>query len=133
MEDQDKTHWEKYKWWYISTGALLLAGITLVVVRSHQGTAGNVRIIGRSTAGNVRIIGRSSSVHIGDNVYNLSATTGVEYGGFMTRCVETGEVFSSQIRAAIAYDISPTSLSNHLNGRTPHVNGYTFERIMLAD
>jgi DNA endonuclease I-HmuI-like, NUMOD-like domain len=49
--------------------------------------------------------------------------------GNMVRCIETGEVFASQNRAAKVMGIKASNLCSHLNGRHPHAGGYHFERI----
>ena len=49
--------------------------------------------------------------------------------GNLIRCVETGEVFASQQRAAEVLDVNPGNLSRHLNGKLASVNGKTFELI----
>ena len=45
------------------------------------------------------------------------------------RCVETGEVYESLSAAAYAVGCTRGTMSNHLNGRFPHVRGKHFERI----
>lgn len=47
------------------------------------------------------------------------------------RCLDTGEVFASQNRAAAANDISANNLSRHLRGHSDSVKGLRFERIEL--
>lgn len=49
--------------------------------------------------------------------------------GNVIRCIETGEVFASQGRTASLLDIDPSALSKHLRGKSPHVNGLTFENL----
>jgi hypothetical protein len=51
---------------------------------------------------------------------------------WVVRCKETGEIFTSQKSAAIEMGLSPSHLSNHLNGIREHVDGNHFERICLA-
>ena len=47
--------------------------------------------------------------------------------GNVIKCVETGEVFASQNRAAAAYGISAKALRNSLRGLKETAGGYHFE------
>jgi hypothetical protein len=49
--------------------------------------------------------------------------------GNLTQCIETDEVFASQSRAADIMGIARPNLVSHLNGKLPHVGGYTFKRL----
>lgn len=49
--------------------------------------------------------------------------------GNIIKCVETGEVFASQNRAADALGVSKTALGKHLKGFADSANGYHFELI----
>lgn len=49
--------------------------------------------------------------------------------GNVIRCIETGETFASQNRTASANGIDAGSLSKHLRGLLPNVNGLTFEEL----
>ena len=51
---------------------------------------------------------------------------------WVVRCLETGNIFTSQNAAADAMGLSATNLSQHLNGVQDSVNGFTFERICMA-
>jgi hypothetical protein len=45
------------------------------------------------------------------------------------RCVDTGEVFPSQIAAALAHGTRPSNLSDHLKGKSITVGGRTYEYV----
>ena len=62
------------------------------------------------------------------NVYNV-ALTRRGHPGFIVKCIETGETFASQGRAAEACGISSAALSQHLNGMKAHAQGLHFERL----
>lgn len=65
-------------------------------------------------------------------VNNMEQTTVLVrrgHPGNIIKCVQTGELFASQNRAAEALDISRSNLSEHLNGFQPAVSGYTFEKM----
>jgi hypothetical protein len=51
---------------------------------------------------------------------------------WVVRCLETGEIFSSQRAAAMFKGISATDLSTHLNGMHENANGLHFERLFLS-
>jgi hypothetical protein len=52
--------------------------------------------------------------------------------GYMVQRIEDGLVWVSQKQAAIAVEVDPSRMSNHLNGRTPQINGEHFARVQLA-
>ena len=58
---------------------------------------------------------------------NYTQTKG--HPGFLTRCVETGDLFATQQEAATAFSIQPSVLSSHLNSGTPLREGLHFERV----
>lgn len=49
--------------------------------------------------------------------------------GFIIKCIETGEIFASQNRAAEALGVSATAIARVLKGVNPHASGYTFEKL----
>ena len=49
--------------------------------------------------------------------------------GFVTRCLETGDIFETQGSAAEYYGIPPSILSNHLNRGVDLNEGLHFERL----
>lgn len=51
------------------------------------------------------------------------------HAGNVIRCVETGELFASQNRAASACGVNPATLSSHLKGKLENAGGYTFEKV----
>ena len=51
---------------------------------------------------------------------------------WVVRCIETGEVFSSQNKAAEVLGISKQDLSKHLNKTMDTADGLHFERICMA-
>lgn len=60
--------------------------------------------------------------------HNKTAMTGVQK---MVQCVETSEIWPSITIASRAHGISPSALSNHLNGRPGHrsVKGRHYQRV----
>lgn len=51
---------------------------------------------------------------------------------WVVRCVETGQITSSQRAMAAALGISESNISKQLNGILDHAEGYHFERICLS-
>ena len=62
---------------------------------------------------------------------HVSMTTLVRRGhpGNTIRCIQTGELFASQERAALANSVNSSGLSRHLNGQNLHAGGLTFEKL----
>jgi hypothetical protein len=52
--------------------------------------------------------------------------------GWMVRCVETGQVFTSQTAAARHVGVDASTLSKHVRGLTEHAGGYHFVRVAMA-
>ncbi|HMR72606.1 MAG TPA: helix-turn-helix domain-containing protein [Candidatus Saccharibacteria bacterium] len=52
--------------------------------------------------------------------------------GNIVKCLETGEVFASQNRAADVFGIPKSTLSKHLDGLSDHARGFHFERLAEA-
>ena len=48
--------------------------------------------------------------------------------GNLIMCDQTGVQFASQNHAAELMNLSPTNLSQHLNGKQPSVGGFTFTK-----
>ena len=73
----------------------------------------------------------SSLSDVGNTTVNIYQ--GIKgHPGFITRCIDTGEVFSSQKKAADAFGIPEGVLSGHLNGKFDEANGLHFERVFAA-
>ena len=139
-------HLEKHKWKYILGGTIVVAGITTLIVRKNLGLLGGPypRLLGGpGGSGKIAVdnTARSFSFNMfsdnaGNTTINHNAVTTIHNGargnsGFVTRCVDTGEVFSTQNAAAKAFNISPSVLSSHLNEGVPLKEGLTFERLAL--
>ena len=67
----------------------------------------------------------AKGANITTNIYNK--TKG--HPGFVTRCVETGELFETQNTAASFFEIPPSILSRHLNEGLELREGLHFERL----
>lgn len=137
-----KKHFAEHKEVYVGIGiGLTLAGITWVIVRgrntSVHGALGSDLHGGSEGFGRSVVENTTRSLSFGFNNHTTSinnAVTTIHKGsrgpsGFVTRCVETGELFETQDAAARAFDISKSVLSSHLNKGTPLKEGLHFERL----
>lgn len=140
MNEKVKQHFTKHKTKYIVVGAVVIAGITWAIVRQKShispellGTA-SPELLG--TGENVISVFAPNTHIRGDNNHiNLQQVISANRQGapsWVVRCLETGEVYSSQRSAAIANGIAESDLSRHLNGIRDLSEGLHFERICLA-
>jgi hypothetical protein len=114
--DRVKAHVSRHKVVYISAGivasAAVGAGIALVVSKQIV-IVDSFKFQWKSTTTN--------------NVTTILERRG--HPGNLVRCIQTGEVFASQNRAANLLGISTSKLSKHLRGLREDVDGFTFENL----
>lgn len=117
MSTKIKTHLKKHKEAYIVGGVV---GVVALSTGAYLGNKGivNVQLFNSGTV--------NQQLHI-DKSINILTRRG--HAGNVVKCVETGEVFASQNRASIVYDIAPSELSKHLRGLSGDVNGLHFEKL----
>ena len=130
MNEKVKAHWEKYKQTYITIGVGIAASVVVGVVVYALTKRNNPDI--------------NVDMNVGDNNHDpqqmvnlgtLNYTIKANRQGppsWVVRCVETGEVFSSQNKAADSLGIGSKDISCQLNGIKPDVNGLHFERVCIA-
>ena len=129
-----KKHFTEHKEVYIGIGiGLTLAGITWVIVRGHKpglamqtgpGTSYADPVLS-STGDASPLIFAPGAESVTTNIY-----TGKKgHPGFITRCIETGDIFSSQQKAADYFQIDTKILSQHLRGLLENAQGYHFEHV----
>lgn len=106
-----KTHLQENKKVYIASGVSLVVGAVGALAFSGGGT---------QIVDSFKLINWKSP--------HTSQTVLVRRGhpGFIIRCNQTGELFASQRRAAIANGINQGTLSSHLHGKYPDIGGLTF-------
>lgn len=124
-----KKHISDHKQMYIGVGAgagLVLAGITCVKMRGCSPWIQH--------SSNVLVQHSSNVLGKTEILNNVSYFSADRQGppSWVVRCIETGEIWASQAKAATDLDIHPANLSKHLRGSQPDVNGLTFERICMA-
>ena len=120
-----KSHLKENKKVYIAaTVGVVVGAVSVFIITRH----GNVIQTTSSRGNNVNI----------KNVLAKNVTVVTTYLEDRTnyaipvRCIETGEVFGSQNRAATLLGLNPGDLSSHLNGKYDHVKGLHFERVNEA-
>ena len=124
MNDKIKTHWEKYKQTYITVGVGVVVGVTIFIVARKTAPTLN---IGKSAV----VTDVKQFVIKGDLNYTITSNRQGS-PSWVVRCIETGDVFSSQNEAAKTLGINTSILSKQLNGLTESINGLHFERICMA-
>lgn len=129
--DKIKQHLRDNKTHYIwGSVTVVVAGITCVIVKGRCSSHRIDRGISVVADRGISVIADRSVVK--DNVFHISKHSRRGAPSWIVRCVETGEVFSSQREAAEAMGLSQSEISKHLNGLMDHVRGFTFERIAMA-
>lgn len=141
VSDRILAHFKKRKTLYISIGCVAI-GIGIAVLTGHIMKNFNSRGIPVTTSRGIPVTGEGSEFfanHQGGlftkNVTNFTQTVNAYRQGppsWVIRCLETGESFMSQNKAATAMGLSPAEISRHLNGALDDVRGYHFERICMA-
>jgi len=126
-----KKHLKKHKDLYIGIGlGIGFASITWYIMRDRHATllSGVDGLKTADVSATVRPISFFSNQKndIVQTIHNGSRGN----PGFLTRSVEYGLTFDTQGEAARAFNVSPSILSSHLNGKIPDVDGLHFERIV---
>lgn len=113
-------HFKTHGKTYLVTGGAFGAGYIL------KGRIGPdvIQTFTNSTDNVATVINRSKNVDVVIQYLNQRG-----YVANPVECVETLERWGSQAEAAMAKGISETNLSQHLNGKYPHVNGLHFIRV----
>lgn len=135
MIQKCKEHFKKHKELYIGIGiglgVVTLAGITVLIMRESRTPldAGGDWSEKAPTDSLIFSSGKTVFGDVNNNIVNTfhKGTTGNP--GFITRCIETGEVFATQGDAARAFDIPESILSKHLNYGRQLVENLHFERV----
>ena len=140
-KDQIKKHYEEYKTaYYICGGAILVVASVLItrgIMKKNLSGVLSVPDTGMLSvpSPNVQLEDSASLLFAQGN--NINQKVKVIYKGekghpgFITKCLETGDVFSSQKKAATFANTSPSNMSSHLSGLFEDVNGLHFERVVV--
>lgn len=112
-----KSHFKKHKTKYLVGGTCAVVGVTVGVYLGNKGMI-NFQLVNTGSVSQVQNI---------DNSINILTRRG--HAGNIVRCIETGETYASQNRAAEVLGLDKSILSKHLNGLKEHVNGLHFEKV----
>ena len=137
MNEVQPTRWERFKSHvkrnkkvYIFSGVGILLGIaggyTLAKLGEDSGDIYEAPVldIDNSDVGDVNVNSFNTENHIHNTTNNYG-----DYQSKIVKNLDTGEIFESQKAAAESIGVDKNSMSRHLNGEFPNLNGHTFERI----
>jgi hypothetical protein len=127
MFDRFKQHVNEHKVPYLIGAGVGIAGITYAITRgvTSQPIGHGISVTAQD---GISVLGKKVVM---SNVSYISAN---RQGppSWVTRCLESGEIYSSQALAAMHEKVDPSYLSKHLNGLMENANGKHFERICMA-
>lgn len=145
-----KEHFRKHKWKYIVGGTIVLAGVTTLILRESRAAlyAGadcpvteSADFLQTMEESRTKLVAGmdwlerapTGSFIFGDGNCNNTVTTihtGIRgNSGYVTRCIETGELFENQGVAARTFGIPESFMSKHLNHGRELQEGLHFERV----
>ena len=117
-----KDHFARNKQLYLGLGIGLAVGA--------GAGAGAMAYRTMSLNASVRMIAPVSwKPHLENNQIIVQSLERRGHPGTVVRCLETGETFASEARAASMLSVNRTTLRRHLDGLTSNVAGLTFERL----
>jgi len=127
MQREVKEHFAKYRNIYITAGIVVLGSVV---------TGFTVYSVTKTDIKPVSI----GDIHENSNVaVNLGGTLNYTIQSarkgppsWVVRCLETGQLYSSQEKASKELGINKATLSRHLNGLLDEVNHLHFERVCLS-
>jgi hypothetical protein len=128
-----REHLEKHRDIYIGIGiGAALVGITWVIVKDRKISlpSGETPSLPSGDGSGFFFFG-NGTVNFGELTTNIYEGKRGHHG-FLTRCLETGEVFKTQSSAARAFGTSNSLMSTHLNGSLCDIHGFHFERVVPA-
>lgn len=136
LTDELKSHFERNKTAYVSGGMLALAGITCFIMRGssagiqgvpESGIRGVPDGLTKVTVTPLSLFSNRMSTAV-----TVIASNRQGPPSWVVRCIETGDIFTSQRSAAAEMGIKESMLSRHLNGLLEHADGNHFERVCMA-
>jgi len=114
--EKTKAHFRTNRKIYIALGAGFVMGAVAVLVVRKDNTLCRINTSRIMSPGD-------------NNLVTVIEREGRGHPGYVVRCLETNEIFTSQGKAAECLGLRETMLSGHLNGKFPDVDGLHFERI----
>lgn len=137
MSPKIKDHFKRHKTLYISIGCVAVGiGIAVLTGRIMKNLDQRDFIVLPRRDFIVPDV-KGSIVNYGPNngiVGNVSYISANRQGppSWVIRCLETGQLYTSQNSAAETMGLSKSNVSRHLNGLLETAEGYHFERICMA-
>lgn len=131
-KEKIKDHFRQHKAKYAFVGgAILSAGFTYLITREMRavlhGGADSLETDSTVSLFSKNFLSKNS----GNNIVASIHTGERGSPGFITRCIETNEIFATQGDAARTYGIPDSILSDHLNRGRELVEDLHFERLGL--
>lgn len=116
-----KTHVKEHRVAYIAATAGFVVGVAVTVIVLKNSNVPRVEVDKlnfkwKSPTTNDLTVTFEARGHLGNPIL----------------CRETGALFASQNHAAATMGLDKGAISKHLSGKSPHVNGFTFEKLDLA-
>jgi len=143
MNEKIKNHFIKHKEAYIVgvSGVIVsaLATYTCCKMRgrhadvprvSDEGLITERSVVNEPIIRSLNLLSKNSGNHT--NVVAVVEKEGRGHPGYLVKCLETGEILSSQQQMANKFGIPESVLSDHLRGRFDNANGLHFERLNVA-
>ena len=138
-----QNHWDEYRDYYIGAiGVIGVAGITTVIMRDRisrgisvtENISRPIRHELLEPAKNELLVLGKKVVIKDSTLNNVSYILSQRQGppSWVVRCIETGQLYTSQRSASVEMELPMSDISRHLNGLKDHVNGFHFERICMA-
>ena len=112
-----KGHFNRNKGKYIIGGFCTVVGVGVGIYMGNKGMI-NVQLV------NTGVVEQNLTI---DKSVNVLTRRG--HAGNVVRCVETGETFASQNRAAQLLGLNKFEVSKHIRGLQDDVEGFHFEKI----
>lgn len=121
-----KTHFRENKKTYIAFGGgIAFAAITMLLVRDrHAKTRGVSDGLDAVTVRPLSFLSNQKN-----NIVTVIEREGRGHTGYIVRCLETGDIYTSQNQAANAMGIPASVVSGQITGKFPDADGYHFERL----
>jgi len=136
-----KAHIQEHKVAYSVGTTLVIAGISYALMRrivTQHISRGIPVAAGRGIPVTVdkSVVINNASPFFGTNktLNHVSYISSRRQGApsWVIRCLETGDIYPSQLDAAKGMNLPASEISRHLNGSLDHVRGFNFERICMA-
>jgi hypothetical protein len=127
-----KEHIEKHKVAYLcALTGVGVAGITFLIMKEFRTDIRGVSGCPEKepTDSFSFISNRSMFGSVSNNIVTTIHKQNRGNPGYITKCLDTGELFETQGDAARIMGVSKNVLSAHLNGKFPDVDGLHFERL----